>query len=102
MMEDLQAGETLEATRTMNSRTIGESQSTQESVAPANIPGSILKEIHYLWDTLASASACDSEQTLLDLLQEIARLPNAQNAWWISTVRIGESQNKGDGVSFPQ
>lgn len=92
MMKDPQAGETLEATRTMIIRTLGGSQSIRESMAPTNIPGSILEEIHYLWDMLAGASASDSEQTLLVLLQEIARLINAQNAWWISAVRMGDSQ----------
>lgn len=92
VMEDPQAAESLEATHTMKSRRIDERRAAQESVAPASIPESILEEIHYIWDRLAGAAASDSEQALLDLMQEIVRLLNAQNAWWISAVRMGESQ----------
>ncbi len=76
----------------INVRNVSASRTSEE------IPEPVLEQIHGLWDALASASAANSEQALLGLLGAIASLINARNAWWISAVRLGDSQ-AADGKS---
>jgi DNA-binding CsgD family transcriptional regulator len=49
-----------------------------------------LDRIHQLWDELADYGAVRSEQALLHALQGMAELVDAQQAYWLCTVRMGD------------
>ena len=48
-------------------------------------------KIYALWDELVSFDAAKTEDALLHLLDAVARLIDAQNAYWMGTVRISET-----------
>jgi DNA-binding CsgD family transcriptional regulator len=49
------------------------------------------QRIHALWDELASFSAAKIEDSLMHLLGAMSELIDAQNAYWMGSVRITES-----------
>ena len=51
---------------------------------------SVHERIHTLWDELAAFEAGDSDAALLHLLDAVARMVDAQNAYWVGAVRMTE------------
>jgi DNA-binding CsgD family transcriptional regulator len=51
--------------------------------------------IHHLWDTLADYPVSETDQALLFLLDGIAKLTGAGNAYWLGSVRL-DSTAPGD------
>ncbi len=50
------------------------------------------ERIHSLWDELAAFEAADSDAALRHLLQSVATLLDAQNAYWVGAVRVSEDE----------
>jgi DNA-binding CsgD family transcriptional regulator len=48
------------------------------------------ERIHALWDELAAFEAHDSDAALLHLLDSVARMVDAQNAYWVGAVRLAD------------
>src|SRR5687767_6045246 len=48
--------------------------------------------IHCLWDDLAGFEAADSEPALMHLLDGVAAMVDAQNAYWVGAVRMTEDE----------
>lgn len=56
---------------------------------PADLPAALRDRVHKLWDELADYGAAHSEQALLHAMQGLAELLDAQQAYWICSVRMG-------------
>jgi len=54
-------------------------------------------EIGDLWDALADYDASDCERALRHLLAVLARLVDAQNAWWLAVIRVGDARDPVHG-----
>jgi DNA-binding CsgD family transcriptional regulator len=50
------------------------------------------ERIHQLWDELSTFEAARSEDALMYLLGAVAQLIDAQNAYWMGTVRLAEDK----------
>lgn len=56
----------------------------------ASVDARLQERIHCLWDELAAYEAAGSEAALMHLLSTVAQMIDAQNAYWMGAVRIGE------------
>jgi DNA-binding CsgD family transcriptional regulator len=54
-----------------------------------NPPESVREVIHALWDRLGDFDRGDSDAALAHLLETLADLVHAENAWWLAAVRVG-------------
>ncbi len=60
--------------------------------SPAALPAWAAREpTHRLWDQLSEYAASDTEAALQRLLGSVAAMIDAQNAYWVGSVRIGEA-----------
>ncbi len=59
---------------------------------PTAIPLDLQERIHRIWDELAAFEAAKSEAALLHLLGAVAEMIDAQNAYWMGTVRITDDE----------
>lgn len=50
------------------------------------------QRIHTLWDELAAFEAGDSDAALLHLLNAVAEMVDAQNAYWVGAVRLTDDE----------
>lgn len=48
--------------------------------------------IHHLWDALADFPVSESDKALVHLLESIARMINAGNAYWLGSVRMDDTR----------
>ncbi len=51
------------------------------------------ERIHALWDDLAGFEAAQSDLALMYLLEHVAELVDAQNAYWVGALRISEDEH---------
>lgn len=56
-----------------------------------DLPSTSQARIHALWDQLAAFEASQIETSLMYLLDQVATMVDAQNAYWMSTVRVADS-----------
>src|SRR5437868_14873630 len=70
----------------------------QESSAPPSrktspaLDAELQERIHSLWDDLASFEAAQSEVAVKHLLATVARMVDAQNAYWMGAVRMTDDE----------
>jgi DNA-binding CsgD family transcriptional regulator len=62
----------------------------QPAPAPLENPA-LLDRIHRLWDELAAFEASRNDEALIHLLATVAGMIDAQNAYWMGTVRVNAS-----------
>jgi DNA-binding CsgD family transcriptional regulator len=55
-------------------------------------PPALLPRLHTLWDEIADHTAADIDAALGHLLQSVADLLSAQNAYWLGTVRVMDDE----------
>src|SRR5688572_18436253 len=55
---------------------------------PATLDTQRRSQVHALWDELAGYEASQSEAALLHLLGSVARMVDAQNAYWVGAVKL--------------
>ena len=60
--------------------------------APEDLPPRLRSAVHQLWDDLADTAGGGGLSALDHLLSVLAELTRAQNAWWMGSVRIGETK----------
>src|SRR5689334_4771197 len=62
------------------------------------IPASARDAVHRLWDELPDFDQADGDAALTHLLSSLATVVNAQNAWWLGSVRVG-TENRRDPLA---
>ncbi|HWA85908.1 MAG TPA: LuxR C-terminal-related transcriptional regulator [Opitutus sp.] len=59
---------------------------------PALLDPELHERIHHLWDELATFEAARNEDALMFLLSAVARMIDAQNAYWMGAVRLTDDK----------
>ena len=62
------------------------------SQPPPQLDPAVQEKIHRLWDELAGFEAAQSDAALMHLLQSVASLIDAQNAYWMGAVRLSDDK----------
>ena len=59
---------------------------------PPPLEPALHERLHRLWDELAAIEAGRSDDALMHLLATVAELVDAQNAYWVGAVRMGDER----------
>jgi DNA-binding CsgD family transcriptional regulator len=57
---------------------------------PLAMDAALQERIHCVWDRMAAFEAAESDAALLHLLDSVARIIDAQNAYWMGAVRLAD------------